>query len=213
MGQVSSRKRRVRDDDFMVGSWSEHARIMLQSSFYRRKQFTDFWVKSWTPNFVAGAILFGDVGGWLPLLRALCWTVRVSGRSIINVIFPGKCSIWWCWRVIPVARRIVLDVSCVTGINHERHFSWQGQYLVMLECESCFPRNALDVSWVATIKHECCSSIVLWILQVAPRKVLDVSCVAAIKRISTEQYSVVLSGTMLFFVVRNSTGVILCSTE
>ena len=37
----------------------------------------------------------------------------------------------------PVAPRIVVDVSYVTGINHESHFSWQGQYLVKLEDDSC----------------------------------------------------------------------------
>ncbi len=33
----------------------------------------------------------------------------------------------------PVAPRIVNDVSYVMRINHEIHFQWQAQYLVMLE--------------------------------------------------------------------------------
>ena len=33
-----------------------------------------------------------------------------------------------------VAPRIVNDVSYVTDINHENHFSWQAQHLVPLEC-------------------------------------------------------------------------------
>ena len=33
-----------------------------------------------------------------------------------------------------VAPRIVNSVSCVTRISHECHFSWQAQYLVMLNC-------------------------------------------------------------------------------
>ena len=33
-----------------------------------------------------------------------------------------------------VAPRIVNDVSYVTDINHENHFSWQVQDLVILEC-------------------------------------------------------------------------------
>ena len=33
-----------------------------------------------------------------------------------------------------VAPRIVNDVSDVTDINHENHFSWQAQHLVILEC-------------------------------------------------------------------------------
>ena len=36
-----------------------------------------------------------------------------------------------------VAPRIVNSVSCVTRINHEIHFSWQAQYLVMLEDATC----------------------------------------------------------------------------
>ena len=36
-----------------------------------------------------------------------------------------------------VAPRIVDSVSCVTRINHEIHFSWQGQYLVSLDNDSC----------------------------------------------------------------------------
>ena len=33
-----------------------------------------------------------------------------------------------------VPPRIVNDISYVTRINHEIHFAWQAQYLVMLEC-------------------------------------------------------------------------------
>ena len=36
-----------------------------------------------------------------------------------------------------VAPRIVNDVSYVTLINHEIHFTWQAQYLVKLACDSC----------------------------------------------------------------------------
>ena len=34
IGRVRSPKRRVRDDDFMVGSWSDYPRIILESSLY-----------------------------------------------------------------------------------------------------------------------------------------------------------------------------------
>ena len=37
----------------------------------------------------------------------------------------------------PVAPRIVNDVSHVTDINHASNFTWQVQYLVTLEDESC----------------------------------------------------------------------------
>ena len=36
-----------------------------------------------------------------------------------------------------VAPRIVDSVSCVTRINHDSHFSWQAQYLVSLENDTC----------------------------------------------------------------------------
>ena len=36
-----------------------------------------------------------------------------------------------------VALRIVNNVSCVTRINHEIHFSWQAQYLVRLGNDTC----------------------------------------------------------------------------
>ena len=38
---------------------------------------------------------------------------------------------------MPVAPRIVNDVSYVTRINHAWHFTWQAQYLVTLEDEAC----------------------------------------------------------------------------
>ena len=52
MGRVRSPKRRVRDDDFMLGLSSDYcgiivgcARIIVESSFYWRKQFKDFPLK------------------------------------------------------------------------------------------------------------------------------------------------------------------------
>ena len=41
------------------------------------------------------------------------------------------------WRVMPVAPRIVNDVSCATRINDARHFTWQAQHLVRLEGDAC----------------------------------------------------------------------------
>ena len=38
---------------------------------------------------------------------------------------------------MPVAPRIVNDVSYVTRINDAHHFSWQAQYLVRLEGDAC----------------------------------------------------------------------------
>ena len=38
---------------------------------------------------------------------------------------------------MPVALRIVNDVSYVMWINHDIHFAWQAQYLVRLEGIDC----------------------------------------------------------------------------
>ena len=38
---------------------------------------------------------------------------------------------------MPVAPRIVNDVSYVTRINHACHFLWQAQHLVRLEGDAC----------------------------------------------------------------------------
>ena len=88
--------------------------------------------QSWRSFCVAGAV-FGEVGGWLLLLCALEMTFHMWARSIMTFILRGRRSIWWGWRVMPVAPRIVNDVSYVMRINHQIHFAWQAQYLVRLE--------------------------------------------------------------------------------
>ena len=72
----------------------------------------------------------------------------------MRFILRGRCSIWWGWRVLTVAPRIVNDVSYVMWINHEIHFAWQAQYLVRLEGVDCCSRIVNDVSYVMRIKHE-----------------------------------------------------------
>ena len=60
--------------------------------------------------------------------------------------FRKWCLIFWsaifrgrrCWRLTPVAPRIVLDISCVISMIH---FSWQVQYLVILEGDSWCSEN------------------------------------------------------------------------
>ena len=37
-----------------------------------------------------------------------------------------------------VTPRIVNNVSCVTRINHEIHFSWQAQSLVSVDNDTCY---------------------------------------------------------------------------
>ena len=49
---------------------------------------------------------------------------------------------------MPVALRIVNDVSYAMRINHEVHFAWQAQYLLVA------PRIVNDVSYVMRINHK-----------------------------------------------------------
>ena len=46
IGPGRSRKRRVRDDDFMVGLSSDYGGILVESSFFWRKHFKEFPLKS-----------------------------------------------------------------------------------------------------------------------------------------------------------------------
>ena len=72
----------------------------------------------------------------------------------MTCFLPGRCSIWWCWRMTPVAHRMAHDVSFVSRIVASTVFgdvggwhllltalemtfhlwpgSWQAQYLVSL---------------------------------------------------------------------------------
>ena len=68
------------------------------------------------------------------------WRFNRSRRISLrfwSALLRGRRSIWWGWRVMPVAPRIVNDVPYVTKINHESHFAWQAQYLVRLQGDAC----------------------------------------------------------------------------
>ena len=66
IARVRSPKRRVRDDDFIVGSWSDHGRIMVGLSSNRLyiggSNSESFRCNLELKDFVAGA-LFAEVGG------------------------------------------------------------------------------------------------------------------------------------------------------
>ena len=57
--------------------------------------------------------------------------------SIMTFLLRGRRSIWGGWKVMPVALRIVNDVSYERRINHDIPFAWQAQYLVRLEGDAC----------------------------------------------------------------------------
>ena len=164
IGPGRSPKRRVRDDDFMVGLWSDYRRNVFESSFYWRKHFREFPLKSWASRFRGRRSIWwgwrvtllaprigNDVSYVTPINHEIHFSwqaqylVRLEGDfacsahwkwhfiSLVTLILCGRGSIWWGWRVTLLARRIGNDVSYVTPINHEIHFSWQAQYLVRLE--------------------------------------------------------------------------------
>lgn len=42
-----------------------------------------------------------------------------------RVIFPGKCSIWWCWTVVFVAGAILVKFWGIAGRQHPKaHTKW-----------------------------------------------------------------------------------------
>ena len=105
--------------------------------------------QSWDSFCVAGAIV-GEVGGWLLLHRALSMTFHMWDGSIMRFISRGRRSILWRWRLPFVASRMVNDISYVSRINPETHFSWQAQYLVKLEDDTCCSPHC---KW--RFNHEC----------------------------------------------------------
>ena len=148
MGWVRSPKRRVRDDDFIFGLSSDYVRIMVESSFYWRKQFTEFPLKSWTYRFRGRCSIWW--GWWLTVLAPRIGNdVAYETRSIMRFILRGRRSIWWGSRLTLLAPRIlnVNDVSYVTRINHKMHFAWQAQYLVKLECDFTWQAQHLVTFW------------------------------------------------------------------
>ena len=82
-----------------------------------------------------GRIMVGACSNHAPIVFVSAEAIHGFLGQILNSEFRG--NIWWCRRVTPVAPRIVLDSACVRKINHQCHFSWQVQYLVMLEGDSC----------------------------------------------------------------------------
>ena len=61
--------------------------------------------------------VFGEVGSWYLLLRALEMMFHMWRRSSMRVILCGRRGIWWGWMVTPVAPRIVNEVSYVMMIK------------------------------------------------------------------------------------------------
>ena len=138
VGRVRSPKRRVRDDDFMLGLSSDYRRIIVGMSSNRLSiggsNSRGFRCNLELKDFVAGAV-FAEVGGWHCLLCALEMKFHMRRGSNMRFILRGRRSICWGWRLTLLALRIGNDVSYEARINHEIHFAWQAQYLLRFEVD------------------------------------------------------------------------------
>ena len=182
VGRGRSPRRRVRDDDFMLGSWSDYPRIVFilaeaiqrvsnailnlkiswQAQYLVRLE-GDFacsahWKwrficdadQSWDSFCVAGAV-FGEIRGWLCLLRALEMTFHMWRGSIMRswqaqylvrfeVDFACSAHSKWCF---------ICDADQSWFILRGRRSIWWGSRLTLLA-----PRILNDVSYVRRINHE-----------------------------------------------------------
>ena len=102
IGRVRSPKRRVRDDDFIFGSCSDHPRIILESSLYWRKQFREFPLQSWTWRFRGRRSI---CWGWRLTLLALRIGNEVSYETRI------KHEIHFAWQA-QYLLRLEVDIAC-----------------------------------------------------------------------------------------------------
>ena len=137
IGPGRSPKRRVQDDDFIVG----YRRIILESSFYWRRQFREFPLKSWQAQYLVWSWrvrlvaprIVNDVSYVTPINHEIhfAWQgqflVNLAGASCCSAyckwsficdadqswhsFLRGRRSIWWSCMVPLVVPRIVNDVS------------------------------------------------------------------------------------------------------
>ena len=114
MGSGRSPKRRVRDDDFIVGYrriWSDMVGLSSNRLSIGRSTSGSFHWNLELQAFVAGAV-FAEVGGWLYLLHALEMRFHMWRRSPNDIHFAWQaqyllslkggftCSTHWKWRFI-----------------------------------------------------------------------------------------------------------------
>ena len=117
MGRVRSPKRGVRDDDFILGLSSDYPRNLLESSFYWRKHFTEFPLKSWTYRFRGRRSIWWG------------WRLTVLAPRIVNdVSYATRINheIHFAWQA-----QYLVKLECHLNLQ----ISWQAQYLVRLEAD------------------------------------------------------------------------------
>ena len=106
MGRVRSPKRRVRDDDFVFGLSSD----ILESSFYWRKHFREFPLKSWASRFRGRrSIWWGWRVTWLAprIGNDVSYAMRMKdaihfawqAQYLLSLKGDFTCSTQWKWRI------------------------------------------------------------------------------------------------------------------
>ena len=102
----------MRDDEFMVGSCSDHGRIMFGSwsDHVRIVPALELTRQLFSANFS------------LILECNFAWQAQYLVRLEGDACCSAHC---------------INDVPYVTKINHESHFAWQAQYLVRLQGDAC----------------------------------------------------------------------------
>ena len=72
---------------------------------------------------------------------------------MMRVICCGRSSIWWRWRVVPVAPRLVNSVPCVKMINHESDFHGRRSIWWCWRVTSGAPCDVNEISYVHNVKR------------------------------------------------------------
>ena len=109
----------------ILGLSSDHGRIILESSFYWRKQFTEFPLKSWTYRFRGRRSICW--GWWLTvhaprILNDVSCVTRINhgihfawqAQYLLRLEVDFACSAQWKWRFIWGADQS-WDSFCVAG--------------------------------------------------------------------------------------------------
>ena len=155
MGRVRSPKRRVRDDDFIVGYRRISSDVVGLSSNRLSiggsiqgvsAEILSFKI-SWQAQYLVR--LDGD----FTCLHALEMRLHMWGRSLMTCILRGRRSIWWGCRVPLLAPRIGNEFhmwrrSLMTCILRGRRSIWWGCRVTLLA-----PRIVNDVSYVCSDVH------------------------------------------------------------
>ena len=238
MGRVRSPKRRVRDDDFIVGLSSD----ILESSFYWWKHFKEFPLKSWASRFRGRrsiwwgwrvTLLAPRIGNDVSYVRQIpddldiVWQAQYLARLAGDFTF-----VHWKWRFICEADPWWLRY-CVAGavfgevggwlhflcaLEMKFHMSSRSLMMFILRGRRsicwCWrvtllaPRIGNDVSYVTQIIDDIHFA---WQAQYLVKLDGDSFCAAHCKwRFKEVPVGLVPSSTG---VVQSSTGVALCSTE